>query len=210
MKFLLINFSPREDMCTFRALREIEKTLNALGHESYIQNYQNISDCINCRVCKEKGECLDQHINYFASRAKEYDGFIFGSPVYYGGINANAKAFLTKLFYSYPKLLMFKPIGCVVSSRRAGSVAALQEFYLPFLMHSCYITGSQYWCEVHGDTPEEVELDYEGLQTMRTLALNMIYIAESLNMNIKNMPIHEEKRHLNFISREYQALINKE
>ena len=209
MRFLFISGSPRESMCTHRALKECVDTLKSKGHECSYWCISSTQDCTNCRVCKSGGECTDDDINFFANYIKSFDGVFFGSPVYYGGITGNMKAFLTKLFYSHPKCLMFKPVACVVSSRRAGSVAALQEFYLPFLMHSCYIVGSQYWCEVHGDTPEEVELDYEGLQTMRTLALNMEFIADSFSKNAKNLPMHEEKKHLNFISREYIDLLNK-
>ena len=197
MKFLFVIGSPRQEMCTHRAIDECVKVLQDKGHECVKWHVSSTDDCTNCRLCKSKGNCIDENINFFADCVTEYDGIFFGSPVYYGGITGNMKAFLTKLFYAHPKCLMFKPIACVVSSRRAGSVAALQEFYLPFLMHSCYIVGSQYWCEVHGDTPEEVELDYEGLQCMRTLALNMEYVADSFSKNSQAIPIHEEKKHLN-------------
>lgn len=209
MRFLFINGSPREKMCTYRALLECINILKSKGHECAYFSLDNIKDCSNCRTCKSNGKCVDDDINFFAEYFNTFDGVFFGSPVYYGGITGNMKAFLTKLFYSHPKCLMFKPIACIVSSRRAGGVSALQEFYLPFLMHSCYIVGSQYWCEVHGDTPEDVELDYEGLQCMRTLALNMEYVADSLNKNKDNIPTHEDKKHLNYISREYKKLLKE-
>ena len=210
MRFLFVIGSPRLNTCTHRALQECIHVLESRGHECLTWHVPETKDCTNCRVCKEcAGGCVDKNINIFADYLDSFDGVFFGSPVYYGGITGRMKAYLTKLFYSHPKCLMFKPIACVVSSRRAGSVAALQEFQLPFLMHSCYIVGSQYWCEVHGDTSEEVELDYEGLQTMRTLALNMEFIADSFSKNRENLPMHEEKRHLNFISREYIDLLNK-
>lgn len=210
MRFLFVIGSPRRDKCTAHALKECANTLETKGHECVFWNIPEITDCTNCRFCKENGICMDGYVNTSADCLNNFDGVFFGSPVYYGGITGKMKAYLTKLFYSHPKCLMFKPVACIVSSRRAGSVAALQEFYLPFLMHSCYIVGSQYWCEVHGDTPEEVELDYEGLQTMRTLALNMEFIANSFSKNKNNLPVHEEKKHLNFISREYIDLLNKD
>ena len=45
---------------------------------------------------------------------------------------------------------------------------------------------------------------------MRTLALNMEFIADSFSKNAKNLPVHEEKKHLNFISREYIDFLNKD
>ena len=35
------------------------------------------------------------------------------------------------------------------------------------------VVSSQYWNNVHGYTPEDVQKDLEGLQIMRTLARNM-------------------------------------
>ena len=37
------------------------------------------------------------------------------------------------------------------------------------------IVTSQYWNNVHGYTPEDVEQDREGLQTMRTRGRNMAW-----------------------------------
>ena len=38
------------------------------------------------------------------------------------------------------------------------------------------VVSSQYWNQVHGNTPDEVRQDAEGLQTMRTLARNMAWL----------------------------------
>lgn len=37
------------------------------------------------------------------------------------------------------------------------------------------VISSSYWNEIHGDTPEEVMQDEEGIHTMRVLARNMAY-----------------------------------
>lgn len=212
MKFVFVNGSPKtEDSCTDRAFTEIKNILKSNGH-TYVQfNIRICKDCLNCRNCKEGKLCPlnDSYlITDFLQEAKDADGIFFGSPVYYGGISSNLKAFLIRLFFSWPKALEFKPIATIVSSRRAGSTSALSEFNLPFLMHSCILVGSQYWNEVHGDIQEDVELDYEGLQCMRTLAQNMMYVADALKD--KEQPIHEKKKHLNYISREYKAYINND
>ncbi len=210
MKFVFVSGSPKPmGSCINRAFDEIKSVLDANKHE-YVQfNIRNIEDCINCRNCKNGQQCplSDTHIiNEFLEAVKDADGIFFGSPVYYGGITGQMKSFLTRLFFSNPKALEFKPIGTIVSSRRAGGVMAISEFNLPFLMHSCIIVGSQYWNELHGDYPEDVELDYEGLQCMRTLVANMIFVADALKD--KKRPIHENKKHLNYISREYKKLLH--
>ena len=42
------------------------------------------------------------------------------------------------------------------------------------------IVSSQYWNMVHGNTPDEVRKDLEGLQIMRTLGRNMAWLLESI------------------------------
>lgn len=211
MKFIFVNSSPKlTDSCVDRAFKEIQTTLEENDHICKTYNIREFKDCTNCRRCKDGLRCPLKDafiIDEFLVDMQDADGVFFGSPVYYGGITSQMKAFLTRLFFSNPKALMFKPIATVVSSRRAGSVMALSEFNLPFLMHSCIIVGSQYWNEVHGDYPEDVELDYEGLQCMRTLAKNMMFVADALKD--KDHPQHEHKKHLNYISREYKKLIEE-
>lgn len=212
MKFIFVNSSPKnEDSCTERAFDEIKNVLKSNGHKITSFYIHLFEDCRNCRNCKNGLKCPLKDANIidnFIEESKTADGIFFGSPVYYGGITSQMKAFLTRLFFSNPKALMFKPIATVVSSRRAGSTSALSEFNLPFLMHSCILIGSQYWNEVHGDIQEDVELDYEGLQCMRTLAQNMMYVADALKD--KEYPKHEEKKHINYISREYKAYVTNE
>jgi hypothetical protein len=42
------------------------------------------------------------------------------------------------------------------------------------------IATSQYWNQVHGNTPDEVRQDKEGLQTMRRLAQNMAWMLKCI------------------------------
>lgn len=78
-----------------------------------------------------------------------------------------------------------------------------------FLMHSMIVVGSQYWNECYGDTPDEMKYDIEGLQTMRTLAVNMNHVMKCLNELPK--PTRTEKHiHTNFISREFLKLVEDE
>ena len=42
------------------------------------------------------------------------------------------------------------------------------------------VVSSQYWNQVHGNTPEEVKQDLEGMQTMRTLGNNMAWLLKCI------------------------------
>ena len=64
------------------------------------------------------------------------------------------------------------------------------------------VIGSQYWNQVHGNKPDEVLQDEEGLQTMRTLGRNMAYwlqakaAADAAGIE---QPVIEPRRATNFI-----------
>lgn len=179
MKVLLFNGSPNADGCTFTALREIETTLNK--HEIETELFQvgkkPVAGCIACGKCKDGAPCIfDDGVNELAARLDEFDGIVVGAPVYYAGPAGQATAFLDRLFYSAGKKLRGKPGAAVVSCRRGGASAAFDRLNKYFSINSMPIVTSQYWNQVHGNTPEEVRRDEEGLQTMRTLGENMAWL----------------------------------
>ena len=209
MKVLLINGSPRKAGCTFTALSEVAKTLNEENIETEIFHIgdEPIAGCISCRACRELGKCVkDDIVNKFAGIAKGADGFVFGSPVYYAGINGSLACFMDRLFFSDPSfgsgILSLKPAACVVSARRAGTTAALDQLMKYSALAQMPIITSRYWNMVHGNTPEEVMQDLEGLQIMRCLARNMAWFLKCKEAGIKAgipFPKSEERIATNFI-----------
>ena len=182
MKVLLVNGSPHKNGCTATALREVSNTLEEEGiavRDFWIGN-KPLGGCIGCYQCSEKKRCVfDDAVNEFTALAAEFDGFIFGSPVYYAGINGGMMAFLDRVFFSAseqePHPFRFKPAAAVVSARRAGTTSAVDQINKYFLQQQMPIISSRYWNMVHGNTPEEVRQDGEGLQIMRMLARNMAW-----------------------------------
>ena len=73
-----------------------------------------------------------------------------------------------------------KPAAAVVSARRGGTTASLDRLNKYFGISGMVTVGSQYWNMVHGNTPEEVRQDLEGMQTMYTLGQNMAYVVGAL------------------------------
>ena len=62
--------------------------------------------------------------------------------------------------------------------------------------------SSQYWNQVHGNTPEEVVQDVEGMQTMRTLGHNMAWILKCIEAGKAvgiERPVPEKQVKTNFI-----------
>jgi multimeric flavodoxin WrbA len=182
MKVLLINGSPNKNGCTYTALEEVANTLNGEGVESEIYWIGNkpISGCIACHQCAEKGKCsIDDVVNDFVDRARDADGFIFGSPVHYASAGGAITSFMDRVFFSAAlsgrRYFYLKPAACVVSARRAGTTATFDQMIKYFTISEMPVISSKYWNMVHGTNPEEVKKDLEGLQIMRVLARNMAW-----------------------------------
>ena len=205
MKVLLINSSAHEKGCTYRALSEVAVSLNKEGIETEIVQLKDpINDCIGCGACKKTGECVikDDMVNDFVKKAKDFDGFVFGSPVYYAHPSGRLLSFMDRVFYSGSSAFVYKPAAAVVSARRGGTTASLDVIMKHFMINKMPVISSSYWNMVHGNKPEQVENDLEGLQTMRMLGQNMAWILKCIEAGKNNgisVPVPEEKIWTNFI-----------
>ncbi len=210
MKVLLLNGSAHKNGCTYTALEEIAKTLKEEGIDSEIYQIDtnSVSPCRACYACSKLGKCVidNDKVNEFVDYAKEFDGFVFGSPVHYASLSGGITAFLDRAFFinskSNKKAFEHKPGAAVVSARRAGTTAAIDQLNKYFSITQMPIISGRYWNMVHGNTPEEVKMDFEGMQNMRILARNMAWhlkcMQAGLNAGVK-LPYEEEIVFTNFI-----------
>ncbi len=202
VKVLLVNGSPHAEGCTWTALCEVEKALQAEGIETghYWIGNKPIGGCIGCATCRKKKECVfDDQVNEFAALAADYDGFVFGSPVYFSGMNGSLMSFMDRVFYSSgsrkPDPFRFKPVAAVVSARRAGTTSALDQINKYFLYGQMPVISSRYWNMVHGNTPDDVRQDLEGLQIMRTLGRHMAWVLKLKEAGEKaGIPLPEQEK----------------
>ncbi len=209
MKVLLVNGSPHKEGCTYTALTEAAVTMNKEGIDTEIFWIGNkpISGCIACKTCAEKKKCaFDDSVNEFLDLAKDAEGFIFGSPVHYAAASGAMTSFMDRAFYSDSlagrQSFYLKPAAAVVSARRAGTTATFDQLNKYFTISEMPIIASRYWNMVHGNTPEEVKKDLEGLQTMRILGRNMAWFLKCKEAGLKAgvpFPEREEKIPTNFI-----------
>lgn len=180
MRLLLLNGSTRKDGCTYLALSEAAKALNAEGVETEIVQMGGgpVRDCIGCNGCAGKGQCVfgDDMVNEVIAKAKEADGFVFGSPVCYAHPSGQILSLLDRVFYAGAEAFLHKPAAVVVTARRAGTTASLDVLNKYLLNAEMPIVSSTYWNMVFGPAPELVKQDKEGLQTMRNLGRNMAWL----------------------------------
>ncbi|MBQ8617569.1 MAG: flavodoxin family protein [Clostridia bacterium] len=209
MKVLLINGSPHEQGCTYRALCEIEGALHEEGIDTEIVQLGTapIRGCTGCGACykMKQNRCVfnDDMVNRVLEKCEEADGFVFGSPVHYASAGGSITSLMDRMFYAGSRLMRSKPACAVVSARRAGTTAALDQLSKYFTISGMPIATSQYWPMVHGNTPDQVEQDEEGLQIMRQLGRNLAWMMKSFALAKEhgiNPPAPEKERKVtNFI-----------
>ena len=189
MKVLMLNGSFNPDGSTKAGLDIMAGTFAEEGVETEIVTVggKPIADCIACGKCGELKRCVfaNDAVNEFAEKAKTADGFVFASPVYYAHPSGRIMSFLDRLFFSSRlangyENLRHKPAAAIVVARRAGTSASYDVLNKYFGISQMLNIGSTYWNEFHALTKDDVPEDAEGVQTLRNLARNMVYVMRCL------------------------------
>ena len=204
MKVLMLNGSPRREGNTAAALKEMEAIFAAEGIEVETAHVGalEIRGCMNCGACDTLGKCaIDDIVNEIAEKLKEADGMVVGTPVYYGSVNGTLMSILSRLFFSSAFDKTMKVGAGVVIARRGGASSTFDQLNKYFTISGMPVVSSQYWNSVHGLTPGETAQDPEGLQTMRVLARNMVFLMKSIALGKEQFGLPEkEKRYFtNFV-----------
>ena len=180
MKVLLFNGSTRENGCTYLALQEVAKVLEREEIQTEILQLgpRPVRDCIGCNRCQELGRCVFEKdvVNQWLEKAREADGFVFGSPVYFAHPAGQILSVMDRMFYAD---------GSAFANKPAATIAQMP------------IVSSTYWNMVFGPVPELVEQDQEGLQTMRNLAEHMAWMLRCIEAGKEKgvLPPQAERQH---------------
>ena len=206
MKVILVNGSPHHHGCTYTALEEVAKVLNSQGIETehFWVGTKPIMGCIGCGKGSVGKRCwyTDDTVNAFLQKVADTDGFVFGTPIHFAGSSGAIKPFMDRAFCSKLGLYANKPAAAIVSCRRGGAQGGFEDLNRYFTIANMPVVSSEYWNEVHGNTPEEVVQDLEGMQVMRQLGRNMAWLLQCIEAGRKAgvaEPEHEPKVKTNFI-----------
>lgn len=204
MKVLVINGSPRRGGNTSIAIAEMQKVFDEAGVETKVVQVGNkdVRGCTSCYFCKKNGRCVfDDVVNEVASELEGADGLVVAAPVYFGSANGTVSAFMDRLFYSTPFDKTMKVGAAVAVARRGGTSATYDELNKYFALTGMPIATGQYWNGVFGREKGEAAQDSEGLQQMRTLARNMVFLMKSIEAGKREfgLPEKEPFERLNFI-----------
>ena len=193
---MMINGSPHSKGNTALALDEMRKIFEAEGVEVSTVHVGNklVRGCIACRKCFETGKCVfDDIVNESAPLFEAADGFVVATPVYYASANGTVISFLDRLFFSTPFDKTMKVGAGIAIARRAGTTATYDELNKYFGINGMPIAPSQYWSIAFGLEAGDVTQDAEGMQTMRTLARNMIFMMRSIALGKEKFGLPERE-----------------
>ena len=205
MKVLMLNGSAKAHGNTALALEEIGRQLEKEGiaYEIFQIGADSVRDCVGCGQCTDRG-CVftDDGVNDYIAKAREADGFIFGTPVYYAHPSGRVLSFLDRVFYSSSEVFAHKPGAAVAVARRGGATASFDVLNKYFGISAMPVAGSSYWNIAHGRRPGESPLDEEGMRTMRNLARNMAWMLKCFELGKRSgisLPEEETGPMTNFI-----------
>ncbi|AHF07066.1 flavodoxin family protein [Desulfitobacterium metallireducens] len=185
-KVILLSGSPRPDGNTFQVLHESLKIIESQGVEAELISLagKKIQSCIACGKCAELKKCvLNDGVNEIIEKIRNAQGFIVGSPVYYGTARGDLMSLLQrvgKVSGATDHFLSWKVGGPIAVARRGGQTSSIQEMLMFYLMNDMIIPGSTYWNIAFGRTPGEVLEDEEGIQTIRRFAENVAQLIKKI------------------------------
>lgn len=186
MNVILLNGSRREKGCTYTALSIVAAALKENGIDAEIIHAVPNNETVAAA----------------AEKIKHADGIVLGSPVYWASPSGEMLSFMDKLAGIAGASLLHKVGAVVTSARRGGTTATLDVLAKYIEYHQMVMATSNYWPMVHGNTPDEVMQDQEGIQIMRILGQNMAWIIKCLDAGKKAgicPPAEEDKVKTNFI-----------
>jgi len=206
MKVLLVNGSPNNRGCTYTGLVEMEKILNEKGIDTEIFHIGRgaISGCSGCGQCLKTAHCVlkKDKVNEFLSLIESVDGIVFGTPVHFANMAGGLKSFLDRAFFGKGHLFRGKPAAVIASARRGGTTAALDALLKYPAFAEMPIVSGRYWNMIHGNSPEEVLQDIEGIQNLQVVATHMAWLLQCIDVAKQNdipFPTVEKKVKTNFI-----------
>jgi multimeric flavodoxin WrbA len=154
MKILGVSCSPRKDGNTVAMLNEALKGAKSDGAEVELFSVagKNIQPCDGCWGCTKAGKChIKDDMQVLLDKMIAADGIIYGTPIYFWGMTAQAKAIIDRtISLNKPeRSLANKVCGVVASCGSLGLVDALKDYsyyivqrrMLPANQVSAYLMG---------------------------------------------------------------------
>ena len=188
MKILGISGSPRTNGNTEALIKIIldQLQLAQIDVELISVADHRIDPCIACRTCRESKTCQNADDDFLAIYQKmaESDGFILGSPTWYGFATPQLASLMARagsLAYANGRAFTRKVGGAVAVARRAGHNATFAQILMFFGINGMIVPGSTYWNVALASKRGEINQDTEAIETAKTFADEFIWLLQKLH-----------------------------
>ena len=145
MKVVGIVCSPRKGGNTEILMREALKAVEEAGGKTqlFLMADMKIEPCDACGACWETGACkIDDDMQEVYDALLASDGLIFGTPVYFINVSAQAKAVIDRTYALLRSgKLRGKVAAAIVAVRRVGGGQVLSLLYSYFAAQRMVIAG---------------------------------------------------------------------
>ncbi len=186
MKIIAISGSPRRNGNTDTILKVALEVLEKKGIKTDFITLagKKLCTCNACMACTKEPRCiLKDDFDPIFHAMLESDGFIIGSPVYFGSATAEITALLDRAGYVSMKnggLFRRKVGGPVAVARRIGQNFTLAQLLMWFMINGMIVPGSTYWNIAFGSHSFDVLEDNEGITTIKNFAENIAWLLEKI------------------------------
>jgi multimeric flavodoxin WrbA len=180
MKILGLSCSPRKRGNTAIMLGEALKGAEQEGAEAelYSVSGKEIRPCDGCASCRTKGEChIKDDMQDLYEKLVEADGIIFGTPVYFYSMTAQAKCIIDRTFalFSAERSLANKVGGVVVVGGSLGIVDALKDLYFYIVLRQMLPAN---FVAAYATERGDIEKREQGMKAAWNLGRQMVQLAE--------------------------------
>ena len=189
MRVVAINGSPRKQGNTDLLLRTVLEPFTKAGADIEFVELAGhaIRGCTACYICfhKQNGKCIlaKDLVNDCIAKMAAADVILLGSPNYFTDVTSEMKALIDRcgmVGRANGNLFRRKLGAAVVASGRAGAIHAFDTMNHFFLINQMVIIGSTYLNIGLGQEKGDVADDQDGLEAMRQLGDNMLWILKKL------------------------------
>ena len=186
IKMLAISGSPRTGGNTDQLLKIALNVLETNGIETEFVTLagKTILPCTACMGCRKEPRCtLEDDFDPVYRAMLSADGFIVGSPVYFGSATPQMLALLDRAGYvarQHGNSFNRKIGGPVAIARRAGQNFTYAQLLMWFMINGMIVPGSTYWNIAFGRGKSEVLEDEEGIATIKTFAENCAWLLRAI------------------------------
>lgn len=188
MKILGIVCSPRKAGNTEILVKEALQAATEAGAETelFLIAGKKIAPCDGCNACLKDGVCkIKDDMQTLIEQMEKSDGVVFGTPVYFYNVTAQAKAVIDRTYpQAFSRKLRGKVAGAVVVAGNLGVGQVFSSLYTFFDLHRMVIAGSAtgYGTDKGDVTKEGAGATFGGsaLEEARALGKRMVRLATQL------------------------------